>query len=794
MSAFLNDIRYSLRMSAKYPGTTAVAVISLALAIGPNTTLFSVVDHLFLRPPPIQGLSEVYQLSTPTAKGISEAASYPDFLDYQAAVGGSVPLTALLCGHGVLLTVNGATQAVPVCQVSENFFSTFGVRPAAGRALAESDKQYSEAPPVMISYRLWQRTFEGDAALPGKSVMLNGSAFRVVGVLPRDFRPPGTQVLPPDVWMPFSVAKASFRTDLLAGREVRELDIWTRLRNREDKPRVEAALNAVAVRLAHDFPRTNHAIRARLRSEFDTELGAREASLIVLSLVGLVLLIACANIAGVLLAQGEARRREFAVRLAMGARAGRIVRQLLTESLLLGVAAAALGALMAAWLVDALPSLLPPLPLTMDFDFRIDARVLAYTLLVSFAAAIACGLFPALRVARRDLVESLKGDAPRGRFHWWFRGALLVGQIAVAQFLLAGAALLTHSYLEQMQIHPGFDTARNLAIADVVSLGDGGTDFGALRDKLRTLPGVRQATFAMRLPLGASGGGAARMVFVPGVTPEPVSVGYADVGPGYFSLMGTRLLRGREFFDHESGRPAVINESMARRFWGGGDAAMGRFLRVDNQDYQVTGVVEDGKYSDILEGPRPYFFVPARTKRGEGVLAVETAGDPAGVLPAMRQALLEADPNVNVISLTTMLQHLRIAYFTAQISALMMGSIALLGVFLAGVGLYGVISYSVNRRAHEIGLRMSLGARPRDVLILVLRQAAWLVAAGSTLGLAAAFLGARVASGLLYQVSPADPAAIVASLLTITALTFAAAHFPARRAVRLDPMTVLRRE
>jgi predicted permease len=594
--------------------------------------------------------------------------------------------------------------------------------------------------------------------------------------------------------MTFSAAEASGRSDLLAGRDIRELNIWTRLRSPAEKPRVEAALSAVAVRLARDFPRTNHAIRARLRSEFDTELGAREVSLMVLSLVGLVLLIACANIAGVLLAQGEARRREFAVRLALGASAGRIVRQLLTESLLLGVAAAALGALMAAWLVDALPSLLPPLPMTMDFDFLIDARVLAYTLLVSFAAAIACGLFPALRVARRDLVESLKGDAPRGRFHWWFRGGLLVGQIAVAQFLLVGAALLTHSYVEQMQIYPGFDTARKLAIADVVSLSDSGADFSALRDKLRSVPGVRRATFAMRLPLGASGGGAARMVFVPGVTQEPVSVGYSDVGPGYFSLMGTRLLRGREFFDHESGRPAVINESMARRFWGGGDASMGRFLRVEKQEYQVTGVVEDGKYGDILEGPRPYFFVPARTKRGEGVLAVETAGDPAGLLPAMRQALLEVGPDINVISLTTMRQHLRIAYFMAQLGALMVGSIALLGVFLAGVGLHGVISYSVNRRAHEIGLRMSLGARPRDVLMLVLKQAAWLVAAGATIGLAVAFLGAKVASKLLYQVSPADPTAILASLLAIAALTFAAAHFPARRAVRLDPMTVLRKE
>jgi putative ABC transport system permease protein len=792
MSTLLNDIRYSLRMSAKYPGTTAVAVISLALAIGPNTTLFSVVDKMFLRPPPIQGLSEVYQLLVETAKE-QESPSYADFQDYQAGVGDAAALTGFL-NKGVKLTFNGRTEVLILCTVSENLFTTFGVRPAAGRALAESDKVYAEEPPVMISYRLWQRTFEGDPALPGKSVLLNGRTFRVVGVVPRGFRLPGFVSAPADVWAPFSgAARLGFGGDM-ARRDFHDVTVWARLRNRAEKPRVEAALSAVAVRLAHDFPRTNHALRARLRSQADTQLGDTAVGLMALSFVGLVLLIACANVAGVLLAQGEARRREFAVRLAMGARAGRIVRQLLTESMLYGVAAAALGTLMAAWLVEALPSLLPPLPLTVDFDFHIDGRVLAYTLGISLAAAIACGLFPALRVARRDLVEALKGDAPRGRFHWWFRGGLLVGQIAVAQFLLVGAALLTRSYVEQQQIYPGFDTGRKLVAADVARLDGRAVDFRALRDKLLSVPGVRQATFTRRLPLSDTGGGAARSVFVPGVTPEPVSVSYCDVGADYFSVMGTRMLRGREFLDHEPGRPAIINDFMARSFWGGADAAMGRFLRVEDRDYQVTGVAEDGKYSSILEGQRPYLFLPAAANGSEGVLAVETAGAPEEAIPSIRQALLKAAPDIDILSIITLRQHLRIAFFLPQMSVVLMGSLALIGVFLAGVGLYGVISYSVNRRAHEIGLRMSLGARPRDVLTLVLKEAAWLVAAGSTIGLVVAFLGAKVASRLLYQVSPADPTAILASLLAIAALTFAAAHFPARRAVRLDPMTVLRRE
>ncbi len=640
MSTLLNDIRYSLRMSAKYPGTTAVAVLSLALAIGPNTTLFSVVDKMFLRPPPIQGLSEVYQLSVETAKE-PESPSYPDFQDYQAGVGDAAALTGFL-NKVVQLTFNGRTEFLTLCTVSENLFTTFGVRPAAGRALAESDKVYAEEPPVMISYRLWQRTFEGDPALPGKSILLNGRTFRVVGVVPRGFRLPGFVSAPADVWAPFSgAARWGFGGDV-ARRDVHQLTVWARLRNRADKPRVEAALCAVAVRLAHDSPRTNHALRARLRSQADAQLVDTKVGLMALSLVGLVLLIACANVAGVLLAQGEARRREFAVRLAMGARAGRVVRQLLTESMLFGIAAAALGTLMAAWLVDALPSLLPPLPMTVDFDFQIDGRVLAYTLAVSFAAAIACGLFPALRVARRDLVEALKGDAPHGRFHWWFRGGLLVGQIAVAQFLLVGAALLTRSYVEQQQVYPGFDAGRKLVAADVARFDGSAVDFRALRDKLLSVPGVRQATFAMRLPLSDVGGGAARSVFVPGVTPEPVSVGYCDVGAGYFSVMGTRMLRGREFLDHEPGRPAIINDFMARRFWGGADAAMGRFLRVEDKDYQVTGVAEDGKYSRHPGGAAA-LPVPARQpEEGRGRAGGGDGGRPGRSHPLHTAGAVES--------------------------------------------------------------------------------------------------------------------------------------------------------
>ncbi len=791
MRALLNDIRFAFRMFARNPGTTAVAVLSLALAIGPNTTLFSVVDRLFLRPPPIPGLSEVYQVSPRTEKGIDESPSYPDFLDYQAALGDQAALVAFR-QQGGLLTHGGRTESVPICHVSENFFSALAVRPEAGRVLLDSDRRFDGEPPLLIGYRLWQRTFDGDPNLPGKSVLLNGRGFRVVGVLPRGFRPPGSSPMPVDVWLPFSATALANGGNDLSRRDFHFIHVWARLHSQGDKPRVEALLGATTARLARDFPRTNNARTALLRSEAEMRRGGTAISLLSLSMVGLVLIIACANIAGVLLAQGEARRREFAVRAAMGARGGRLARQMFTETLLLALMAGAAGALLAGWLVDALPSLMPPLPITLDFDFHLDGRVLAYTIFVSLATAVASGLVPALRVARSDLAAVLKGDAPGARATFWFRSGLLLAQIAVCQFLLAGAGLLTRSYLEQQRLHPGFDPDRKLVVATVFRTSP--LDFPTLRDKLRSLPGVQQASYAMRLPLGASGGGARRNVALPGAAGEPLPVGYTDVGPGYFGVMGTRILRGREFQDFEPGRPVIVNECMARRFWGGSDAAMGGFLRVDGRDYQVTAVAEDGRYANLLEETQPWMFFPASADRHEAVLIAAVSGDPKAELPFVRRALHEAAPGIAIPALNTLRQHMRLALFAPQAGAWGTLTIALLGVLLAGVGLYGVVSHSVNRRAHEIGVRMSLGAKPSHVLALVLRQAAWLVIAGSAIGLAGAFAAASVVSSVLYQVSPADPIALAVSLAMVALLALAASPFPARRAVRLDPMTVLRRE
>jgi len=793
MSVFPNDLRFALRMFAKNPGTTAVAMLSLALAIGPNAALFSVVDRLLLRPPPVPGGSEIFRLDTFSETGIGAGASYPDYLDYQAAVGPA----AQIIGHGshlAMVTTPAGPKFVPEDSVTENYFHVLGAKPAAGRTLVESDHQFSGAPPMMMSYSLWQREFGGDPSIVGRPVTVNGMELVLVGIAPRGFRTPGITPLPVDIWLPVSFVsyRSQGRNDFLMRRDNREFKLWARLPDPRQKPRVEAILSSVAARLARDFPRIDAPQRAVLTPSEALESGGRTISAFLLTLVGLVLLIACANIAGVLLAQGEGRRREFAVRLAVGAGRGRLVRQLLTESLLLSLVGAAGGLLMAMWLLVGLPKILPPLPFSLGFDVRLDGRVLAYALLLSCAAALACSLAPALRMSRTSLAPSLQGAATGGRAHFWFRSGLLVGQIAVCQFLLAGAFLLTRSYIQLEHLRPGFDTDRKLLLATVVDMKERTTaDYRSIADALQSLPGVGQAAWGRKLPLGLSGG-ESQAVTLPGSAAQPVAIPYNTVSPNFFAVMGTRFLYGGPA--RASGE-AAINEQMARRFWGSAGAAMGRFFRAGDRELQVAGVVENGKYFYLLENDSPYLFLPAPASAGgEGALAIEIHNRPEAAAAAVRNTLRTVAPDINTLSLTTMDQHMRLARLPQEAGAGSMGALGLTGVFLAGVGLYGLMAFRVRRRAHEIAVRMALGARPAGVLALVLRESLTLVALGAAIGLALAIAAAHVLSVLLYQVGAADPLALAAAAGSVAAVAALAAFRPARRAIRIDPMATLRAE
>lgn len=784
------DLRYALRMFAKNPGATAVAGLSLALAIGPNAALFTVVDRMFLRPVTVQGSSEIFFLyPKDDSAARSESPSYPDFLDYQARGRGVADFIAS-SGRGVTVNVNGANQLVFVELVSDNYFRVLGVPAALGRMLVESDAHFEGSPPLVLTYSLWQRKFGGASDIVGKTIMLQFQPFHVVGVAPRDFLPPSQHLVGSDAWTPMNAAT------LLGGREAMTqrgkgiVDITLRLRSGVSRQQAQTTLSAIAAQLHREYPSTNRAKAVSLSPAADK--GKAVAGAIILSLVSLVLLIACANVAGIRLAQGEARRREFAMRRALGAGRGRMLRQLLAESLLLALAAAGLGLLLARVMIQAIPAALPSLPATLDLGLRVDARMLGYLLALAMVTTLATGLFPALRVSRPDLTAVLKCEAPSARSRSWFRGGLIVAQIACAQFLLVLAGLLVGSYLQVQHIRPGFDTRRHLLFATVMPATEhpGANFYEDMLGRLRAIPGVRRVTSVGDPPLSGSGGGP-QQVSIPGVTEEPVSVGAYWVGPEYFTAMGTAILRGREFTPLDSTAVVIVNDQMAHGFWGDAGRAIGQFIRVDGRDRQVVGVVETGKYHTLLEQPTPIFFLPTH---GGGTVLIETEGDPAAMVGSVRKAFRDSVAGVTLNSLVTMRQQMGVAFFLWRAAAALLGIFATLGIFLAGVGLYGVVSHGVTCRSHEIGVRMAMGARPADVLRVVLRQGLSMVLIGAAVGTAVAVAVARVVSVLLYRLSPADPLALTESALAVAVVTFIAIQVPARRAIRTDPMTVLRSE
>ena len=788
----LRDLRFAVRMFGKNPATTAIAVISLAIAIGPNCALFSVVDRLILKPPPVQGVAQIFDMDVRTDRpGEWQRTSYPDLQDYQGQAGDVASFAATFDRQGAMLNSASQRQLVPMEIVSENYFSVLGARAIVGRTLQESDAHFEGQPPAVISYSLWQRQFAGANDTVGKALFLSGRAFSVVGIMPRGFRGPGFD-LPMDVWIPFSACPAGVRQNYMQrGRYgVGEL---VRLRDGVDKARAEAVLTTVARRISSQYPDTYKGKTVTLVNREDMGV----LGTIILSLAGLVVLIACANIAGILMAQGEARRREFAVRAAMGASRARLVRQLTAESLLLSLAAAGLGLLAAYWLIRAIPALQPLSVFSFDFDFRMDSRLLTYALAITLLTAVAAGLLPSLRASRPDLVPTLKGDAPAGGGRFRFRGALVIAQIAISQFLLVGAGLLVRSYQEAQRIRPGFDPERKVLAAFLMAPGEGkAVDFARLADQLREVPGVVRVSFTNFLPLSGMGGGK-RAVLIPGVTPEPVDVGGRAAGADYFAIMGTQLLRGRDFDRGDSAGAVVVNETMARRFWGSPDAAVGKVFRMDGTNSQVLGVVEDGKYGSLQEDPMPFMFVATPlAKHSEGTLLIETGAAPASMSGAIRKAIHDADPDAFVASLVTLRQNMQLSLLPYRIGAGFIGSIAMLGIFLAGVGLYGLVSYSVSRRTHEIGIRVAMGAETADVLVLVFREAVSRLAIGAAIGVAVALAAAQTLKEALYRasVSPTDPIGLTAAVAVVAAVGLFAAYAPARRALGVDPANALRQE
>jgi predicted permease len=824
MRALVRDLRYGLRMLRNNGGVTAVVVLSLAVGIGANSTIFSVVNSLLFRPPAVEEpgrLQDVWLHDKTTSDLFSGyyPLSFPDsayYRDHNSVFSG----LAAAAGDGttVVWSRDGEGVAVQGFLVSANYFSVLGVKPVLGRAFLPEEDQAGGAHPVaMVAEAFWRQRLGGDASALSKPITLNGRACTLVGVVPSTFH--GVMIgSAPDVWFPMGMQQVVTPSLDLTSREEYFLEAIGRLKPGVTPQQAEANLQVLSEQLAHSYPKTDKNFVAiaypatLIPGPFRGFLSIITAAL--MAVVGLVLLIACANAANLLLAQACGRGREMAVRSALGASRWALVRQALAESVLLGFLGGVAGLLLAAVAGPLLLQLKPPgIPIALEIP--IDWRVLSFTLVVSVATGIVFGLAPALRASRLDLVSGLKDGTPgSGQVRSRLRSILVTAQVAVCLMLLIGAGLCLRSLVNAQSIDPGFDTNNALvASLNVETFGyneaRGRAFYKDLLDRAATVPGVRAVSLADMLPLGTAErteGFKIEDSSTPATRPgqQGLMADAVFIAPGYFRAMGIPLLRGRDFTERDSkGTPAVaiINDVMAQRYWPHQDPIGRRFTLGGSDDpknrqtCEVIGVVKAGKYRTLGEPPRPFIYHPYWQNYVPGVhLIVRTQVDSAVVLSGLRRTVQELDPNLALYDVETMKQVMLLPLFPAHAAGLLLGVFGALALLLAMAGLYGVMSYLVAQRTHEVGIRMALGARAADVLKLMVGSGMRLTLVGVAIGLAGALAVTRLLSSLLYGIRPTDFATFAGVSSALTGVAALASYIPARRAIKVDPVVALRHE
>ena len=813
------DVRYGARALRKHPGFTLVAAGSLALAIGTNTAVFTLVNGLFLRPLPVPGADQLVRAYAYGARGQDEYGqfSYPDYLDYRARVGAFAGLVAFT-NNSFGLTVNGHAEAAAGFVVSGNYFDVLGVRMALGRGFTrEEDVSPGAAPTIVISDALWRRRFAADPRVVGRAVKLNGTPCTVVGVAPKWFT--GTEtIFAADVWVPaLAYAQVRHNPELARGRGVAWLNGLGRLRPGLDVRQAEAAMNVVARNLERAYPATNAGVSARILPERAArpEPGIPTAliSALITTVAAIVLLVACANVANLMLVRAAGRRKEISVRLALGAGRARIVRQLLTESLLLALLAAVVGVVLARWANNSLHLISPPVDIPFVFSPAPDARVLGFVLLVTVATPLLFGLAPALSAVRGGVAATIKAEATvGGHGRRRARNALVVSQLALSLVLLVGAALFSRSLEQAKRIDPGFDPRQGLTAQldlrfvqrDSVR---GRWFFADVLERIGAIPGVRTASVVWPIPLGWSA--AQQEIYPEGFTPSAsgkgATVATAIAGLDYFETMRIPVVEGRTFSRRDADVPAsdsapgtvVVNQTLAERYWPRG-TAVGRAIRLDSAGgelVRVVGVVRDGKYRQLGEPPQPHVYLPYPQRWNPTMdLVVRTAADPEPLLAAVRREIRAADPNLPISGLQTLERHMTRAYFPARAGATVIGLMSLIALALASLGLYSMMAYTVSQRSRELGIRMALGAGPGAVGRMIVAEGMRLTWIGLAVGIAMALPLARAVGGMLYGVSPTDPLVFLGITLLLSAVALAATYVPARRITRLDPLIALKAE
>lgn len=815
MDSLLADLRYAGRALLKRPGFTIVALLIMAFGIGANSAIFSIVNAVLLRPLPVERPEQLVEIYSQEGGEIPATQAYPDYLDIRGHDDVYSDVIAY-SGNFFAVSEGARTEIVLGESVSGNYFEMLGVKPQRGRLfIEEEDDVPGAAPTVVISHAMWERRFGSDPNIVGRTLTLKGRPFDVIGVTPPEFS--GLFVgLQPTLWVPLGTERyLNPGSTALEDREGRWLFVKGRLREGVSFERTSAAMEVLAQQLADAHPESNSDRKfvlartsdVRLHPMIDRALVPVGALLMVV--VGLVLLIACANLANLLIARALGRRKEVAIRLALGAKRGRLVRQLLTESMALALAGGALGVLLAYLSVGALVSFRPPTPVTLSLDLGIDMRVLAYTASLSLATGLLFGLAPALQATKPDVARELKGEVASlggGYRGLGLRNLLVTTQVAVSLVLLIGAGLFVRSLMSAHRVDPGFEDQRAAIASLAVDLSDydegqGRQFYRRLVDRLRALPDVEAAAITSRVPLGMMI--RTTDLFVEGLEfdpDDPPEIDIATVGPGYFETMRIPLLRGRGFSEQDrdsTAQVAIVSEAAARRYWPGANP-IGATIRVGGADRparKVIGVARDTKVRTLGERPRPYLYLPFQQDYEPAMSVIaRVRGEPAAALPALRREIAALDPDLPIMELKTMREHLGIMLFAPRMGGVLLAIFGAFAALLAATGLYGVVAYAAGQRTREVGIRVALGARPADVVGLVVRQGLVLVGIGAGIGLSVAALASRPLSPFLYGIEPWDPVTFIGVTALLALAAVVASLVPALRAARLDPLAALRHE
>jgi macrolide transport system ATP-binding/permease protein len=815
MHTVIKDIRYALRSLFKRPAFVAVSVITLALGIGANTAIFSLLNTILLRPLPVSHPEQVVSVAVRGKNDSMQAFSLPNYKDFRDR---NQVLSGLLVYRfaPISLSRDGNNQRIWGYQVTGNYFDVLGVPAFKGRTFApEEDQTRNSHPVVVVSYSGWQKRFASDPNLVGKEVLLNNHPFKVIGITPENFR--GTEwVYTPDLFVPISMIEwVEPGSGWVDSRDAQNFFAVGRLKPGVAVKQAEGALNILAQQLAKEYPDANEGqtitlippgfIIPDLRSAVVSFAG------VLMAVVALVLLIACANIAGLHLARATDRRKEIAIRLALGANRLRLIRQLLTESVLLSLLGGAVGVLLAFWIVNLLLSFRPPLDFPLTVEVGLDWRVMIFSFLISLVTGVAFGLAPALHSTRFALVPALKDTTSQAGYRRSFlRSSLVVAQLALSLMLLIGAGLVVRALQQLRTLNPGFNSNNALTLSFDVALqgydkAKGEQFFKQLIARVETLPGVRSAALTSFVPLSLNY--SSNTVYAEGQPAErgsnvPTAMASSS-GPRYFETMETPILFGREFTDQDRAdteHVVVVNETLARRLFNSqtlSDVIDKRlsFSGAGGPFWRVVGIAKDGKYFNIAEEPRMFVWTPLSQSYQPGaILVVRTTGNPEPAIASVRGVIQGLDPTLPLYDVKTMSEHMKLSLFPARVAATVLAGFGLVALILAAIGIYGVTSYSVAQRTREIGIRMALGAQRRDVLRMVLTNGAKLAFIGVVIGLVGAIALTKVITSLLFGITPMYVVTFAVVSVGLTIVSLAACYIPARRAARVDPLVALRYE